>query len=95
MVPSFDFQLVLIEKIKFEGTDVMSFKFNQQLDKLQKYQTPSFFEYAAGQYEYFNLYNVWDNDKGLIRHFTISSSPSENCIMLSTKRRESQYKHRL
>ena len=31
MKPSFDFQLVLLEKIKFEGTDVMSFKFNQSL----------------------------------------------------------------
>ncbi|HYG00080.1 MAG TPA: hypothetical protein VD815_08300 [Candidatus Saccharimonadales bacterium] len=33
----------------------MSFKFTQQLDKLQKYQTPSLFEYTAGQYAYFNL----------------------------------------
>ncbi|MDQ2685492.1 MAG: FAD-dependent oxidoreductase [Thermoproteota archaeon] len=95
MKPSFNFQLVLIEKIKFEGTDVMSFKFNQHLDKLQKYQTPSLFEYTAGQYAYFNLDNVGNNDKGLIRHFTISSSPTENFIMLSTKIRESQYKHRL
>lgn len=95
MKPSFDFQLVLIEKIKFEGTDVMSLKFNQQLDKLQKYQIPSLFEYTAGQYAYFNLDNVVGNNKGLTRHFTISSSPTENFIMLSTRIRDSQYKHRL
>jgi len=93
--PSFDFQLVLIEKIKVEETDVMSFKFNQILDKMEKYQTPPLFEYTAGQFTFFNLYDVVGDDKGPTRHFTISSSPTENFIMLSTKIRESPYKQRL
>lgn len=95
MKPSFDFHLVLVEKIKVEGTDVVSFKFNQFLDKMKKYQTPPLFEYAAGQYAYFNLDDVVGDDKGPTRHFTISSSPTENFIMLSTKIRESAYKQRL
>jgi ferredoxin-NADP reductase len=93
--PSFDFKLVLLEKIKFEGTDVMSFRFNQILDKLEKYQVPPLFEYTAGQYAYFNLDDVVGDDKGPTRHFTISSSPAENFIMLSTKIRDSPYKQRL
>jgi glycine betaine catabolism B len=95
MKPSFDFQLVLIEKIKFEGTDVMSFRFNQILEKLEKYQVPPLLEYTAGQYAYFKLDNVVGDDKGPTRHFTISSSPTENFMMLSTKIRDSPYKQRL
>lgn len=96
MKPSFDFHLVLVEKIKVEGTDVVSFKFNQLLDKMEKYQTPPLFEYAAGQYAYFNLDDVVGDNKGPTRQFTISSSPTENFIMLSTKiRSESPYKQRL
>ncbi|MDF0681479.1 MAG: FAD-dependent oxidoreductase, partial [Candidatus Nitrosocosmicus sp.] len=49
----------------------------------------------AGQYAYFNLDNVVGDDKGPTRHFTISSSPAENFIMLSTKIRDSPYKKRL
>jgi hypothetical protein len=55
MNSSSKFKLVLLEKEKFEGTDVMSFKFNQQLDKLEEYYTPSLFEYTAGQYAYFEI----------------------------------------
>lgn len=95
MNPSSKYQLVLIEKIKFEGTDVMSFKFNQRLDKLEEYYTPSLFEFNAGQYAYFDLDDVVADDKGSTRHFTISSSPTENFIMLSTKIRDSPYKQRL
>ncbi|HEU5120154.1 MAG TPA: FAD-dependent oxidoreductase, partial [Candidatus Nitrosocosmicus sp.] len=95
MKSSSKFQLVLLEKIKFEGTDVMSFKFNQQLDKLEEYYKPSLFEYTAGQYAYFHLDDVIGDDKGQTRHFTISSSPTENFIMLSTKIRNSPYKQRL
>ncbi|TVP41276.1 FAD-dependent oxidoreductase [Candidatus Nitrosocosmicus arcticus] len=95
MKPSFDFQLVLLEKIKFEGTDVMSFRFSQILDKLEKYQVPPLFEYTAGQYAYFNLGDVVGDPRGPTRHFTVSSSPTENFMMLSTKIRESPYKQRL
>lgn len=93
--PSLSFQLELFEKINVEGTDVMSFKFNQHLDNLQENDTPSLFEYTAGQYAYFGLDGVVNDDKGPIRHFTISSSPSENFLMFSTKIRESPYKQRL
>lgn len=95
MKPSSKFQLVLLEKIKFEGTDVMSFKFSQQLNKLEKYYTPSLFEYTAGQYAYFDLDSAGSEDKDATRHFTISSSPTENFIMFTTKIRESSYKQRL
>lgn len=95
MNPSFDFRLVLFEKIKIEGTDVISFRFNQELDKLEVNKTPSLFEYTAGQYAYFNLDDVHGDPNDSTRHFTISSSPAENFIMLSTKIRDSPYKQRL
>ena len=95
MNPSFDFRLVLFEKIKIEGTDVISFRFNQELDKLEVNKTPSLFEYTAGQYAYFNLHDVHGDPNDSTRHFTISSSPAENFIMLSTKIRDSAYKQRL
>jgi len=95
MNPSFDFRLVLFEKIKIEGTDVISFRFNQELDKLEVNKTPSLFEYTAGQYAYFNLDDIQGDPNDSTRHFTISSSPAENFIMLSTKIRDSPYKQRL
>ena len=95
MKASFDFQLALIEKIKFEGTDVMSFKFNQILDKLDKYKVPSLFEYTAGQFSYFKLDDITGDHNNTTRHFTISSSPTENFMMLSTKIRNSPYKQTL
>ena len=95
MNPSFDFRLVLFAKILIEGTDVISFRFNQELDKLEVNKTPSLFEYTAGQYAYFNLDDVHGDPNDSTRHFTISSSPAENFIMLSTKIRDSPYKQRL
>ncbi|HEY6883672.1 MAG TPA: FAD-dependent oxidoreductase, partial [Nitrososphaeraceae archaeon] len=38
---------------------------------------------------------VYNDPKGPIRHFTISSSPTENFIMFSTRIRDSPYKKRL
>nr|MDQ3854529.1 FAD-dependent oxidoreductase [Thermoproteota archaeon] len=51
--------------------------------------------YTAGQFAFFDIGGVYDDPKGPIRHFTISSSPTENFIMFSTRIRDSPYKKRL
>ena len=51
--------------------------------------------YIAGQFAFFDIGEVYNNPKGPIRHFTISSSPTENFIMFSTRIRDSPYKKRL
>ena len=85
-------ELALIEKNKVEDTDVMSFKFinrnDQEQDKMQ-------LGYISGQFAFFDIGGVYNDPKGPIRHFTISSSPTENFIMLSTRIRDSPYKKRL
>jgi ferredoxin-NADP reductase len=50
---------------------------------------------TAGQFAFFDIGGVYDDPKGPIRHFTISSSPTENFIMFSTRIRDSPYKKRL
>jgi ferredoxin-NADP reductase/nitrite reductase/ring-hydroxylating ferredoxin subunit len=88
-------ELTLLEKDKIEDTDVTSFKFSKQNvqgggeDKI----TP--LNYTAGQFAFFDIGGVYNDPKGPIRHFTISSSPTENFIMFSTRIRESPYKKRL
>jgi ferredoxin-NADP reductase len=52
-------------------------------------------DYIAGQYAFFDIGGVHDDPKGPIRHFTLSSSPTEDFIMLSTRIRESPYKKTL
>ena len=91
---SFQTELTLLEIDKVEGTDVMSFRFSKQNDdnnqeggKDQK--TP--FDYTAGQFAFFDIGGVYIDPKGHIRHFTISSSPTENFIMFSTRIRDSPY----
>ena len=76
----------------------MSFRFSKQNDdnnqeggKDQK--TP--FDYTAVQFAFFDIGGVYNDPKGPIRHFTISSSPTENFIMFSTRIRDSPYKKRL
>ena len=85
-------ELTLIKKDKVEGTDVMSFKFNKQNDRLEN---KILFDYTAGQFAFFDIGEVYNDPKGPIRHFTISSSPTENFIMFSTRIRDSPYKKRL
>lgn len=82
-------ELTLIEKEKVEGTDVMSFKFSKQ-----KEDKP-LLDYTAGQFAFFDIGEVYNDPKGPIRHFTISSSPTENFTMFSTRIRDSPYKKRL
>lgn len=100
-------ELELLEKIKVEETDVMSFKFGKQINQSREKeekeegeviggnQTPLVFGYTAGQYAFFDIGGVYNDPKGPIRHFTISSSPTENFIMFSTRIRDSPYKKRL
>jgi glycine betaine catabolism B len=88
--------LTLFEKDKIEGTDVTSFKFskeNGQEGGGAEDKTP--LNYTAGQFAFFDIGGVYDDPKGPIRHFTISSSPTENFMMFSTRIRDSPYKKRL
>jgi glycine betaine catabolism B len=94
-------ELTLLEKDKIEGTDVTSFKFSKQNDQGggagsegAEDKTPPL-NYTAGQFAFFDIGGVYDDPKGPIRHFTISSSPTENFIMFSTRIRDSPYKKRL
>ncbi len=89
-------ELSLLEKDKIEGTDVTSFKFSKQNDQGgegAEDKTP--LNYTAGQFAFFDIGGVYNDPKGPIRHFTISSSPTENFMMFSTRIRDSPYKKRL
>ena len=88
-------ELELLEKIRVEGTDVMSFKFSKQDNQVQKSQTTLLSDYTAGQFAFFDIGGVDNDPKGPIRHFTISSSPTEDFIMFTTRMRDSPYKKRL
>jgi glycine betaine catabolism B len=93
-------ELTLLEKDKIEGTDVTSFKFSKQNDEgggagsegAEDKTRP--LSYTAGQFAFFDIGGVYNDPKGPIRHFTISSSPTENFIMFSTRIRDSPYKKR-
>jgi glycine betaine catabolism B len=88
-------ELTLLEKDKVEGTDVISFKFSKQVDLGEGKTNKTPFNYTAGQFAFFDIGGVYNDPKGSIRHFTISSSPTENFIMFSTRIRNSPYKQRL
>ena len=88
-------ELTLLEKDKVEGTDVVSFKFSKQGDLGEGKTDKTLLDYTAGQFAFFDIGGVYNDSKGPIRHFTISSSPTENFIMFSTRIRDSPYKRRL
>src|SRR5215204_3942581 len=88
-------ELTLLEKDKIEGTDVTSFKFSKQNDEGEAEDKTTPLSYTAGQFAFFDIGQVYNDPKGPIRHFTISSSPTENFIMFSTRIRDSPYKKRL
>jgi ferredoxin-NADP reductase len=71
----------------------MSFRFSKRTDQLEG--KTSIFDYTAGQYAFFYIGEDYNDPKGPIRHFTISSSPTEDFIMFSTRIRDSPYKKRL
>jgi ferredoxin-NADP reductase/nitrite reductase/ring-hydroxylating ferredoxin subunit len=90
--------LTLLEKNNVDGTDIMSFKFSKQNEFAEengKQKEENLLEYKAGQFAFFDIGRVDNDPKGPIRHFTISSSPTENFIMLSTRIRDSPYKKKL
>jgi ferredoxin-NADP reductase len=88
-------ELTLLEKDKVEGTDVTSFKFSKQNDQVGAREDKTPLNYTAGQFAFFDIGGVYNDPKGPIRHFTISSSPTEDFIMFSTRIRDSPYKRRL
>ena len=65
----------------------MSFKFSKQNEQGQGGEREiennnTLLDYKAGQFAFFDIGGVYNDPKGPIRHFTISSSPTENFIML-------------
>lgn len=97
--PSSEYELSLLEKQKFEATDVMSFRFSKKQNQQQQGRESndkqsSFLDYTAGQYAFFDIGGVHNDPKGPIRHFTISSSPTEEFVMITTRIRDTPYKKR-
>jgi ferredoxin-NADP reductase/nitrite reductase/ring-hydroxylating ferredoxin subunit len=90
----YQIELTLMAKDKVEDTDVMSFQFNKH-DYDYDLENKTLLDYTAGQFAFFDIGEVYNDSKGPIRHFTISSSPTENFIMFSTRIRDSPYKNRL
>ncbi len=96
-----EIELILLEKTKVEGTDVVSFKFSKKQGEQRRGEEDSqdinraALDYKAGQFAFFDMGEVYNDSKGPIRHFTISSSPTEDFIMLTTRIRDSPYKQRL
>ena len=70
----------------------MSFKFSKQTDQVEDNKP---LDHTAGQFAFFDIGGVYNDPKGQIRHFTISSSPTENFLMFGTRIRDSPYKKRL
>ncbi len=91
------YELTLLEKQKFEGTDIMSLKFSRQNDQQGGPNSDNkiYLDYTAGQFAFFDIGGVSNDPKGPIRHFTIASSPTEDFIMISTRIRDTPYKKRL
>jgi glycine betaine catabolism B len=77
--------LTLTEKQKVEGTDIMTFKFTKN----------GYPEYKAGQFAFFPLDNVNNDSRGPVRHFSLTSSPTEDVLIISTRIRDTPYKQRL
>lgn len=84
------FELSLLEKREHQDTDVMSFKFGRQ-DNISH----NIFNYAAGQYAFFDIGGVYNDPEGPVRHFSLASSPTEEEIIISTRIRDTPYKKRL
>lgn len=77
--------LELLSKDRLQGTDIMTFKLGRE-----------HLDYAAGQFAFFKLDGVLGDPKGPVRHFSISSSPTEQeIIFISTRIRETPYKQKL
>ncbi len=74
-----EFELTLLEKIKVDGTDVMSFKFSKQNEQGQeggggekeRESNNTSLNYKAGQFAFFDIGGVYNDPKGHTRHFTV------------------------
>jgi glycine betaine catabolism B len=78
--------LELLSKEKLQETDIMTFRFSRGAG----------IDFTAGQYAFFKLDGVYGDAKGPIRHFSISSSPTEqDYIQISTRIRDTPYKQKL
>ena len=82
---SSNFSLTLTEKKNVEGTDIMTFKFTKD----------GYPEYKAGQFAFFPLDNVNNDSRGPVRHFSLTSSPTEDVLIISTRIRDTPYKQRM
>ena len=81
-------KLTLLDKVKHEGTDIMSFKFFRKDDK-------NYLNYKAGQFSIVDL-GTKEDAKGPTREFTIASSPTEkDVILISTRIRDTPFKQKL
>lgn len=81
-------QLTLLDKVKHEGTDIMSFKFFRKDDQ-------NYLNYKAGQFAIVDL-GTKEDTKGPTREFTIASSPTEkDVILISTRIRDTPFKQKL
>jgi ferredoxin-NADP reductase len=81
-------QLTLLDKVKHEGTDIMSFKFFRKDDQ-------NYLNYKAGQFAIVDL-GTNEDKKGPTREFTIASSPTEkDVILISTRIRDTPFKQKL
>nr|MDQ3969019.1 Rieske 2Fe-2S domain-containing protein [Thermoproteota archaeon] len=77
--------LTLTKKEELEGTDIMTFKFTKN----------GYPEYKAGQFAFFPLDTVNNDNRGPVRHFSLASSPAEDALIISTRIRDTPYKQRL
>jgi ferredoxin-NADP reductase len=81
-------QLTLLDKVKHEGTDIMSFKFFRKDDR-------NYLNYKSGQYAIVDL-DIKEDTKGPTRAFTIASSPTEkDVILITTRIRDTAFKQKL
>ncbi len=86
-------QLKLLDKISYERTDIMSFKFsrNDNSSQSQNYHL----NYKAGQYAIVDL-GTKEDPEGPVRSFTLASSPTEDdFILISTRIRDTPFKKKL
>lgn len=95
------FQLTLLDRIPYAGTDIVSFKFARKTDadsrhELQKEgQNYYYLNYKAGQYAIVDL-GIKEDPEGPVRSFTLASSPTEeNFILISTRIRDTPFKRKL
>jgi ferredoxin-NADP reductase/nitrite reductase/ring-hydroxylating ferredoxin subunit len=74
----------LLSKEKLQETDIMIFRLSR-----------GGMDFTAGQYAFFKLDGISGDVKGPIRHFSITSSPTEQDLMISTRIRDTPYKQKL